>query len=87
VKDRTDEVDSVIVAFRCPPDLVDAIEQRAAFEGISKSDVARRACIRDIEAARDKLAHAFLESVYAAWLQHGDAVLAELARRKEDTPQ
>ena len=45
---KTDEVDSVIVAFRCPKDLVGAIEQRAALEGISKSDVPRRACIRDL---------------------------------------
>ena len=48
MKDRTVEVDSVIVAFRCPKDLVGAIEHQAAVEGISKSDVARRACIRDL---------------------------------------
>ena len=48
MKDRTDEVDSVIVAFRCPKDLVGAIEQQAAVESISKSDVARRAVLRDL---------------------------------------
>ncbi len=47
MKDRTDEVDSVIVAFRCPKDLVGAIEQQAAVESISKSDVARRAVLRE----------------------------------------
>jgi hypothetical protein len=48
MKDRTDEVDSVIVAFRCPKDLVGAIEEQAAVESISKSDVARRAVLRDL---------------------------------------
>jgi hypothetical protein len=32
---------STIVAFRCPPELRARIEQTAAFEGISNSDVAR----------------------------------------------
>jgi hypothetical protein len=48
MKDRTDEVDSAIVAFKCPKDLVGAIEQQAAVEGISKSDLARRAVLRDL---------------------------------------
>ena len=48
MKDRMDEVDSVIVAFRCSRDLVSAIENAAAAEGISKSDVARRAVLRDL---------------------------------------
>jgi hypothetical protein len=37
-----------IIAFRCPQDLVAAAESAAAAEGISKSDVARRALMRDL---------------------------------------
>jgi hypothetical protein len=48
MKDRTDEVDSAIVAFRAPRDLLAAIEAAAAAEGISKSDITRRAVMRDL---------------------------------------
>jgi hypothetical protein len=43
-----DELGSVIVAFRAPKALVAAAERAAAREGISRSDVARRALIRDL---------------------------------------
>jgi hypothetical protein len=45
---------STIVAFRCPPELRARIEQTAAFEGISNSDVARRAVLRDLRARERK---------------------------------
>ena len=51
-RDRTDEVGSVIMAFRCSKDLIGAIEQQAAVEGISKSDVTRRAVMRDLRRAK-----------------------------------
>jgi hypothetical protein len=37
-----------IVAFRASAELIALIEARAASEGISKSDVARRAALRDL---------------------------------------
>ncbi len=37
-----------IVAFRAPRELLEAIELAAAKEGLSRSDVARRACLRDL---------------------------------------
>jgi hypothetical protein len=40
-----------IIAFRATADLIGRVETAAAVEGISKSDVARRAVIRDL--ARD----------------------------------
>jgi hypothetical protein len=45
---EADEIGSVIVAFRAPKALADAAERAAAREGISRSDVARRALIRDL---------------------------------------
>ncbi len=48
MNDRTDEVDCAIVAFRARKDLVEAVESAAAAEGVSKSDVVRRATIRDL---------------------------------------
>jgi hypothetical protein len=47
-RDREDETGTVIMAFRCPKYLFGAIESAAAAEGISRSDIARRACIRDL---------------------------------------
>jgi len=40
-----------IVAFRAAPELITGIDVVAAAEGISRSDVARRALIRDLRAA------------------------------------
>ena len=37
-----------IVAFRAPPQMVERMDDAAAAEGISRSDVARRAVIRDL---------------------------------------
>jgi hypothetical protein len=37
----------VIVAFRCPTALAEAAERVAASEGLSRSDIARRALLRD----------------------------------------
>lgn len=39
------QADSVLVAFRCPRPLADAAEAAAAREGLTRSDVARRALI------------------------------------------
>ena len=47
-RDRTNEIGSTIVAFRAPKDLLAAIEAAAAEEGISNSDIMRRACMRDL---------------------------------------
>jgi hypothetical protein len=47
----TDEVGSVIVAFRCPRDLVCAIEEQGAVGGLSNSAVVRRAVLRDLRDA------------------------------------
>jgi len=50
-----DEPRWVIVAFRAPKNLVCAIENAAAAECISKSDVMRRSCIRDLMPQRKRL--------------------------------
>jgi hypothetical protein len=41
-----------VIAFRAPPGLIADLESAAALEGISKSDVARRALLRDIARSR-----------------------------------
>ena len=43
-----------IIAFRAPAELVAEVEAAAAAEGISRSDVARRALMRDL-ARRDRM--------------------------------
>jgi len=40
--------DHPVVAFRCPRALAEAAERVAASEGITRSDVARRALMRDL---------------------------------------
>jgi hypothetical protein len=50
--DRRSEVESSIIAFRAPKDLVAATEAAAVSEGISKSDIARRALLRDLGLAK-----------------------------------
>ena len=40
-----------IVAFRAPPQMIERIDNAAAAEGISRSDVARRAVLRDLTRA------------------------------------
>jgi hypothetical protein len=42
------QTDSVLIAFRAPRPLADAAEAAGAVEGLSRSDVARRALIRDL---------------------------------------
>jgi hypothetical protein len=44
-----DEVNSVVVAFRASRELAAAAEAAGALEGLSRSDVARQALIRDLE--------------------------------------
>ena len=39
---------SAIMTYRCAPSLIKAAEAAAAAEGISTSDVARRALLRDL---------------------------------------
>jgi hypothetical protein len=51
--DHRSEVSSVI-AFRAPKDLVAATEAAAVSEGISKSDIARRALLRDLGLAKQR---------------------------------
>jgi hypothetical protein len=50
--DHRSEVESSIIAFRAPKDLVAATEAAAVSEGISKSDIARRALLRDLGLAK-----------------------------------
>jgi hypothetical protein len=52
MSDRTSEIGGQIIAFRAPADLAARIEAAAANEGISKSDVARRAVLRDLARAK-----------------------------------
>jgi hypothetical protein len=52
MSDRLTETDIAIIAFRAPADLAAAADQAAAAEGISRSDVARRALIRDLAQAK-----------------------------------
>ena len=48
IKLKNAEVDISVMAFRCKSDLRAAIERQAAAEGISASDVIRRATMRDL---------------------------------------
>jgi hypothetical protein len=50
--DHRSEVEVSIIAFRAPKDLVAAAKAAAASEGISKSDIARRALLRDLGLAK-----------------------------------
>jgi hypothetical protein len=45
VNEEAAQTDSVLVAFRCPRPLADAAEAAAALEGLTRSDIARRALI------------------------------------------
>jgi Ribbon-helix-helix protein, copG family len=47
---REREQEFAVLAFRCPPELIESLDQLAAFEGISRSDVARRAAIQAVRA-------------------------------------
>jgi Ribbon-helix-helix protein, copG family len=38
-----------LIAFRAPASLAEAIDAQARSEGLSRSDVARRACMRDLQ--------------------------------------
>jgi hypothetical protein len=48
MKLKNAEIDISVMAFHCKPDLRAAIERQAAAEGISASDVIRRATMRDL---------------------------------------
>ena len=43
--EETAQTDSVLIAFRAPRPLADAAEAAAALEGLTRSDIARRALI------------------------------------------
>jgi hypothetical protein len=53
--EREDER-GLVVAFRAPAWLAAAAEAQAAAEGITRSDVARRALIRDLKSAKAEVA-------------------------------
>ena len=55
--DRRAEEQCAIIAFRAPPELVAAVDSAAALEGVSRSDIARRAVMRDLRRAREESAH------------------------------
>lgn len=48
-----DEVASIVVAFRANRQLAAAADEAAAREGLSRSDIARRALLRDLQAAKE----------------------------------
>ena len=52
---RTKEQEFAILTFRCPPDVIEGLDKLAAYEGISRSDVARRAAIQAVRAANRQL--------------------------------
>jgi hypothetical protein len=45
VSEEAVQTDSVLIAFRAPRPLADAAEAAAALEGLTRSDIARRALI------------------------------------------
>lgn len=49
---ETQSVQVEILAFRTTPELMAEVERAARAEGISKSDIARRALMRDLAANR-----------------------------------
>ena len=48
-----EELGSIVVAFRASKQLAAAADEAAAREGLSRSDVARRALLRDLQAAKE----------------------------------
>jgi hypothetical protein len=52
MSDQSGDVGGQIIAYRVSADLAARIEAAAADEGISKSDVARRAVLRDLARAK-----------------------------------
>jgi hypothetical protein len=56
IKLKNAKVDISVMAFRCKSDLRAAIERQAAAEGISASDVIRRATMRDLRFVRKEAA-------------------------------
>jgi hypothetical protein len=51
--EQAEERDCIIIAFRARPELAAAAERAAAVEGLTRSDIARRALIRDLRARRE----------------------------------
>jgi hypothetical protein len=58
MKIRNTEADTSAIGFRCPADLRAAIERQAAIEGISASDVIRRAVMFDVRRRKQEAADA-----------------------------
>jgi hypothetical protein len=56
MKVKNAEGDVSVLAFRCKPDLRAAIERQAAIEGISASDVIRRAVMFDVRRRKQEAA-------------------------------
>jgi predicted transcriptional regulator len=44
-----DELHPTVVAFRATPQLVQALDAAAEKEGLKRSDIARRAALRDLQ--------------------------------------
>jgi hypothetical protein len=51
MSEHNPEINSVIVTYRAAPALAAALDRVAASEGITRSDVARRAAMRDLQRA------------------------------------
>jgi hypothetical protein len=51
MSEHNTETNSVIVTYRAAPALAAALDRVAAAEGITRSDVARRAALRDLQRA------------------------------------
>jgi hypothetical protein len=49
MSEHSTETSSVIVTYRAAPALAAALDRMAAAEGITRSDVARRAAMRDLQ--------------------------------------
>jgi hypothetical protein len=45
----SDEIQSVVVAFRASQALISALDEAASREGLTRADIARRAALRDLQ--------------------------------------
>ena len=48
MKTADEDERGLVIAFRAPADLIATVDAAAAAEGISRSDIARRALLRDL---------------------------------------
>jgi hypothetical protein len=46
---QTPDEAATVIAFRATPQLVQALDEAAAQEGLTRADIARRAALRDLQ--------------------------------------